>query len=137
MVNLPKNYEIVKESKSAVLAINEKKMEYVAWTKDANNGVCWGRYYSFWNCNEVGKLEVLSDALLEFIDKTKNGKGLGNNMEDFGLYIVRVWVEMATYEYEYGNIKHARVHFNREIKERNSCELYKYENGKEILPIFL
>jgi hypothetical protein len=48
-VTLPMGYTMVEENDVAVLAHNEHKQEYVAWTKDATGGVCWGHYFSYWH----------------------------------------------------------------------------------------
>ncbi len=44
------------------------------------------------------------------------------------IYIVRVYDGMETYEYEYGNEKHAREHM---AWETCHAELYVYRDGKE------
>lgn len=45
------------------------------------------------------------------------------------LYIVKAFEGNEIFEYEYGNIQHAKEHYNQE----KSAELWKYEYGKEIL----
>ena len=50
-------------------------------------------------------------------------------MFDNYIYIIKVFDNDETYEYEYGNLDHAQYHFNREILKGNNAVLYRYNNG--------
>lgn len=48
------------------------------------------------------------------------------------LYIVKVRVNNTTYEYEYGNIEHAREHYDNEVK----AELLQYKGNDQYVSLF-
>ena len=45
------------------------------------------------------------------------------------LYIVRAYEKGQSFDYEYGNIKHAEEHFAYEM----TADIIEYNNGKETL----
>lgn len=47
------------------------------------------------------------------------------------LYIVRVKEDGETYEYHYGNLRHARIHRDELEKPDADVTIYRYENGIE------
>lgn len=55
------------------------------------------------------------------------------------IYIVRVYDGESVYEYEYGNLKHAKEQLAFEAQEHSKevkadrAELYEYKNGIETL----
>jgi len=69
MIKLPDNYIIVMENSKAVLAHNERKQEYVAWTKDATNGVCWGHYFSYNEFFDMKQEQALRLAIAAYEKK--------------------------------------------------------------------
>jgi arginine repressor len=48
------------------------------------------------------------------------------------LYIVKVTDEHETYEYEYGNIKHAKEHYDMEL----TAKLIKYNGNSNYVVLF-
>ena len=46
------------------------------------------------------------------------------------LFIVKVYTNEDTYEYEHGNIYHALEHYDEEIRNGNKATLFKYKDGK-------
>ena len=51
-------------------------------------------------------------------------------MFDEYLYIVRVYEDDETYEYEYGNLKHARQHHEEEFAKGNKANIFRYKDGE-------
>ena len=47
------------------------------------------------------------------------------------IYIVRVNEGGETFEYEYGNLRHARIHRDELEKPGADVAIYRYENGTE------
>ena len=46
------------------------------------------------------------------------------------LYYVKVYEDGETYEYEYGNQKHAFEHYQTELNKGNKADLFRYKDGK-------
>jgi len=69
MVKLPANYTLIDESGRAVLAHNEVKREYVAWSKDTTGGVCWGHYFSYYDNYKLSKEKAYELAWKAFCAK--------------------------------------------------------------------
>ena len=66
-VKLPKRHVMIMENEKAVLAHNETKEEYVAWTKDVTGGVCWGVYIPYWY--DTSQEEALQRAIKAYNKK--------------------------------------------------------------------
>ena len=49
---------------------------------------------------------------------------------DEHLYIVKVYEDGETYEYEYGNQKHAFEHYQMELNKGNKADLFRYKDGR-------
>jgi hypothetical protein len=46
---------------------------------------------------------------------------------DDKLYTVKVIADGETFKYEYGNLKHAREHYNMEVNDGNLAYIYEYD----------
>lgn len=51
-------------------------------------------------------------------------------MFDEYLYIVKVYEDGETYEYEYGAKIHAFEHYHTELNKGNKADLFRYKDGK-------
>lgn len=49
-------------------------------------------------------------------------------MFDEYLYIIKVYDVNETYEYQYGNLNYALIHFNEEISKGNKAVMFRYKD---------
>ena len=53
-----------------------------------------------------------------------------NKLFDDYLYYVKVYEDGEIYEYEFGNMKHAKELYDDEKSKGNKVELFRYKDGK-------